>query len=517
MFSQGVVGIMLAVLFTTYVGDTRISDAAMNGDQVLVQSLLKQKADVNAPQGDGNTALHWAAFRDDVGMARALIQAGANVNAPTRLSDVAPLHLAATNGSATMIELLLRAGADVNKPNGNGTTALMFAAASGKTDATKVLLDYGIDVNARDSNHGQTAVMFAAARNNGPAIRLLADRGANLKIMSYVTDVNPIEKEKTRGKQVGGNTALHFAAREGQMDAVQALVTAGADVNQVSGTNAMSPLIQAIITGHYDIAKYLLDHGADPNLATNKEGLAPLWAAIDSRFAARLQYPPPGVEQEKTSHMDLLKELLARRANPNTTLKSKPWFRTTGYSLGLDLAGSTAFWRAAQANDLVAMKLLVAAGANPSIGTTHGHSPLQVAAGMMWDFQTATFVPETRMETIRYLVEDLGADVNAKDDKGYSVLHGAAFIGQNDVIVYLVAHGADVAVRANQISNGRSAQAVPPSTGDTVADMANGWVEKVLQFPETINLLVKMGSAFSNTCFASVCVNPTRLAKAPQD
>ena len=517
MFSQGVVRIMLAVLFTTYVGDTRISDAAMNGDHVLVQSLLKQKVDVNAPQGDGNTALHWAAFRDDVGMARALIQAGANVNAPTRLSDITPLHLGATNGSATMIELLLRAGADVNQPNGNGTTALMLAAASGQTDAIKVLLDHGIDVNARDSNHGQTAVMFAAARNNGPAIRLLAEGGANLKIMSYVTDVNPVEKEKTRGRQVGGNTALHFASREGQMDAVQALVTAGADVNQVSGTNAMSPLIQAIITGHFDIAKYLLDHGADPNLATKKEGLAPLWATIDARFAARLQYPPPSVEQEKTSHMDLLKALLARGANPNRTLKSKPWFRTTGYSFGLDLGGSTAFWRAAQANDLVAMKLLVAAGANPSIGTTHGYSPLLVAAGMMQDVQVANLVPEARMETIRYLVEDLGADVNAKDDKGYSVLHGAAFMGQNDVIAYLVAHGADVAVRANQISNGRSAQAVPPGTGDTVADMANGWVEKVLQFPETINLLVKMGSAFSNTCFASVCVNPTRLAKAPQD
>src|SRR5688572_5682175 len=114
MFSQSAAGMMLALLFTSYGGDTRISDAAMKGNQVLVQSLLKQKVDVNASQGDGNTALHWAAYRDDVEMARSLIQAGANLKANTRLGDVTPLHLASANGSAAMIELLLKAGAEVN-------------------------------------------------------------------------------------------------------------------------------------------------------------------------------------------------------------------------------------------------------------------------------------------------------------------------------------------------------------------------------------------------------------------
>src|SRR5262249_18725538 len=245
--------------------------------------------------------------------------------------------------------------------------------------------------------------------------------------------------------------------------------------------------------------------------ATKKEGLMPLWATIDSRYAARTQYPAPSVEQEKTSHLDLLKALLDAGAEPNARLASKPWFRTLGNSFGLDPAGSTAFWRATQANDIDAMKLLVAAGANPNIATTHGCTPLQVAAGMMQDFQAANFVPEARMNVIRYLVEDLAADVNARDDKAYSVLHGAAFIGRNDVVMYLIAHGADVTARANQISSGASAQPAKPGQGDTVADMANGWTEKVLQFPDTVNLLVKMGSAFSNTCFASVCVNPTRI------
>lgn len=541
---------MLALLFTTSGADSRLSDAAMKGDHVLFQSLLKQKVDVNVAQGDGSTALHWAAYRDDLEMAKSLIQAGANAKAQTRLGDVTPLHLAATNGSAAMLELLLKAGAEVNRPNGNGTTALMLAAASGKIDAIRTLLDFGANIDARDTAHGQTALMFAASRNSGAAIKLLAVRGANLKIASDVTEVklfndkpstvpadarvhngNPLTSsepdkpanavpvkpptdERARNvTMVGGNTALHFAARDGQMEAVAALVAAGADVNQVSATDAMSPLIQAIITGHFDIAKYLLQHGADPNLATKKEGLTPLWATLDSRYAARIQYPAPSVEQEKTTHLELIQELLKTGAKPNARLTSKPWFRTLGNSFGLDPAGSTAFWRAAQANDLEAMKILLAAGANPNIATTHGCSPLQVAAGMMQDFQAANFVPEARMETVRYLVETLGADVNSRDDKAYSVLHGAAFIGRNDVVAYLIAHGADVTARANQISNGASAQAAKPGQGDTVADMANGWTEKVLQFPDTVNLLIKMGSGFSNTCFASVCVNPTRSDK----
>jgi ankyrin len=500
----------------------------MNGDRATVQSLLKEKVDVNEGQGDGNTALHWAAYRDDLEMARLLIQAGATVKAKTRIGDMTALHLAATNGSAAMVQLLLKAGADANTRNGNGTTPLMLAAAAGKTEAIGVLLDNGADPNARDTNHGQTAVMFAAALNRGPAIRLLSSRGAALKITSKIDEskpnnsdrgVNNGEARAAGAAQVGGNTPLHFAARDGQMEAVQALLDSGADVNQISATDAMSPLVQSIITGHYDVAQYLLDRGADPNLATKKEGLTPLWATIDSRFAPRAWYPSPSVEQEKTTHLDLVKELLAHGANPNARLTSKPWFRTFGDSAGPDPAGSTAFWRAAQANDIDAMKILVAAGANPTITTTHGCSPLQAAAGMQQDFQGANYVPEARMNVIRYLVEELGANVNARDDKGYTVLHGASFIGRNDIIMYLVAHGADVSIRANQISNGPSTQQpAKPGQGDTVADMANGWIEKVLQYPETVTLAMSLGSDFSNTCWASVCVNPTRPdkpAKAP--
>jgi hypothetical protein len=163
------------------------------------------------------------------------------------------------------------------------------------------------------------------------------------------------------------------------------------------------------------------------------------------------------------------------------------------------------------------MKLLIAAGANPNIATTHGSTALQAAAGMSVDFQGTNVVPEAGLATAKYLVEELGADVNAKDDKGYTVLHAAAFVGHNDVVLYLVSHGADITVRANQISNGASAQQAKAGQGDTVADMANGWTEKVLQFPDTVALARKLGSEFSNTCFASLCVNPTRETKTPKN
>ena len=521
MLGQSIVGIVLAMLLAAPGGDTRLPDAAMQGAREAVQSLLDQNVDVDAAQADGNTALHWAAYRDDMEMARLLIQADANVHARTRPGDLSPLLMAARNGSAAMIELLLKAGSDANSTNANGTTPLMFAAASGNTDALRILLGHGAEVNATDIPNGQTALMFAAARNRGAAIQLLATYGADLRTTSRVSTVKPFgrfgvpgeEEDNKKTTEMGGNTPLHFAAREGHMDAVRELIVAGADVNQTSVSDNMSPLTQAIINGHFDIAKFLLDHGADPDIASTKDGLFPLWVTIDARYAHREWYPAPSVEQEKTDYLDLIKDLLALGANPNARLGAKPWFRTFGNSNGPDPAGSTAFWRAAQANDMAAMKLLLGAGADPDIAPTAGCSPLQVAVGMEHDFQGTNVVPDARMDAVKFLLEEVGADVNSKDDKGFTVLHGAAFLGRNDIILYLVEKGADVRARANQIGNGDSHLPAEPGQGDTVADMANGWTQKTLQFPETVSLLIELGSEFSNTCWASVCVNPTRPDK----
>jgi len=506
-------------------GDTRLADSAMQGDRAAVQALLQQKVDVNAPQGDGTTALHWAAYRDDVEMAKLLVKAGANIKAATRIGGMTPLFMAAKNGNAAIIDLLIKSGAEINVANSNGTTPLMLVSSSGKPDAVKVLLDHGANVNAADVTNGQTALMFAAVLNRDAAIRLLAERGANLNATSKISTVPENRRydnqEARRVKDpvvMGGNTALLFAAREGQMEAVKALVEAGADVNEVSLSDKMPPITQSIVTGHFDIAKYLLDHGANPNLTTTASKITPLWAVLDARFANREWYPAPPTEQEKTTHMDLIKGLVDKGADINARVGPRPWFRGFGNSSSPDPEGTTAFWRAALGLDLEAMKYLFARGADPKIAARHGSTALQAAAGMHHSHQGMTQVPEARVDVIKYLVEDLRLDVNAKDDKGYTPLHGAALIGRDDIIEYLISKGADISARADSISGngdgGGEAKEAPAGKGDTVADMANGWSMNYPQYPETVTHLMKLGSEFSNTCWASTCVNPTRPDKA---
>jgi len=453
-----------------------------------------------------------------------LVKAGANVRVVTRVGEMTPLFMASKNGNAAMIDLLLKSGADPNAANSNGTTPLMLASASGKADAVKTLLGRGANVNAKDNTNGQTPLMFAAALNRADAIRALVDAGADLNVSSKISSVGenapPRENNGRRGRApvvMGGNTALLYAARDGQMNAVAALIKAGANVDQVSVSDKMPPITQAIVTGHFDVAKLLLDNGANPNLASQTTKLTPLYGVLDSRYAQREWYPPPSVEQEKTTHLELIKALLDKGADVNAQVGGKPWYRGFGNSGGPDPDGSTAFWRATAALDLEAMKLLLSRGADPNIATRRGCAPLQVAAGLQHSHQGANQVPDARLEVIKFLVEEMKANVNAKDDRGYTALHGAALIGRNDVIEYLVQKGGDIKARATQISGsgdgGGEAKEAAEGKGDTIADMANGWSMNSPQFPETVQFVLKLGSEFSNTCWASTCVNPTRPDK----
>jgi ankyrin repeat protein len=592
MFGKGLILCISIVAVVLAASDTRLPDAAMQGDKDAVRSLLDQRVDVNAPQGDGTTALHWAAYKDDVGMAKMLLAAGANVKATTRVGEITPLLMACKNGNAAMIELLLMAGADANSADEHLTTALMMAAASGHQDAVKVLLDHGAEVNAREGSHGQTALMFAAALNRDAAIKTLLDHGANPRIATRALklpkpaprsdDAMPEEKQakpapapdkesesdqkaalealahsiglkaavyapgkpadnsgdlkelvqklsakvdelekrlpgeksytednnnsnfgivRERGTlDMGGMTALLFAARGGHMEAARALLEGGADINQVSTSEKTSPLVLAAMNGHFDLAKFFVDWSADPNLANN-QGLTALYAVIDVQWAPKGWFPSPDTGQEKTSYLDLMKALLEGGADPNARITKKLWFRSFGDHSWVDTAGSTAFWRAAQSSDVEAMRLLVKYGVDPDIPTLHGTTALMAAAGIGWGYHYSMNAPDSWMAAVKYCVQ-LGADVNAADDKGYTALHGAAYLGNHEMINYLIEKGADVKAVAKD--------------KNTVADMANGPTRFGIPHPETVALLEKLGSANSHNCRSDQClVAPKDDKKAP--
>jgi ankyrin repeat protein len=489
---------------------TDLADAAMRGDIDAVRSQLEGGADVNANQGDGMTALHWAAHKDNLEMARMLLAAGADVERGTRIGSIVPLFLAATNGSAAMIELLLDAGADANATNELGTTVLMKAAASGSLDAVTNLLDNGASLNVREKAREQTALMFAAGLDRAPVVRLLAARGADLDAISKMVPVgndlvdeegNPIPapsrtgitRRRPRGEGrvtgMGGMTALHYASRAGLIDTVRALVEVGADVDRMNPVDYTTPLIVATINGRYDVAKYLLDHGADPN-ASEIEGLTALYAVVASRWAPVAWTPTAsttdsGIVQQKVTHLELMKMLLDRGADPNAKIAKTPWYNPPHHAQRwVEWAGTTPLWRAAQSTDLEAVKLLVAYGADGQIPSDENTTPLMAAAGVGWTGNFSVNAPDAFLTTARYLVEEVGVDVNAEHTTaGYTALMGAAWRGDNELVSYLVEKGARLDVRTH--------------LGWSVTDMANGPYLRSsvpLKHPETVALLREFGA-----------------------
>jgi ankyrin repeat protein len=271
---------------------------------------------------------------------------------------------------------------------------------------------------------------------------------------------------------------------------VRALVEEGANVNNPGEGEKVSPLVMAIVNGHFDVAKYLLQNNADPNLA-NIEGLTALYAVVDMQWAPYAWRPQPIASQENTSHLELMKMLLERGANPNARLSKRVWFRSLpSDSTWVNPAGATPFWRAAEAVDVDAMRLLVHAGADPKLPVFDGVTPLMVAAGLGWAPNFSRNAPG-RMDAVKYCLE-LGLDVKAKSQKGYTALHGAAFLGDNDLIAFLVDYGADVTA----VSKDKN----------TVVDMANGPFAHAIVHSDTIALLEKLGAKNSNNCRADTCL-----------
>ena len=514
-----------------------VADAVMHKQVAAVRDLLKQGADVNAAQGDGMTPLHWAVSHGDLELTKMLLVAGANVRATTRINGYTPLFLAARDGNGEVVAALLAAGADAKAASTTGSTPLMLAAGAGNIDAVQRLLEAGAEIDAKERARGQTALMFAAANNRVEVIKLLARRGARVSATSKVVDLFELTRDAKPAPTtpipgvdraynyneligyMGGMTPLLFAAREGHLEAATALLEAGADVNQPRDGDATTPLLMASLNGHFDLGKFFLERGADPNLAA-ENGATPLYAVLNCVYAQKSNYPQPrAFTQQKQSYLDYMAALLDKGADPNVRLKKKVWY--SGYNSdlsGVDETGATPFWRAAYASDVPAMKLLVARGADPHIPTikpagrprfgdqqrevtdVSGVPPAPVGAPSVTPLMAATGVgyaegfaanshiihPAGWMPAVKYLVDELGADVNARDHEGNTALHNAAAHGHVEMILYLVSKGADVKAVNRE--------------GQTTADMANGPVQRTQPYPEAVELLVKLGAKNNNKC-----------------
>ncbi len=440
----------------------------MNHDKQSVRSLLKLHADVNVPQADGTTAMHWAARWDDFEMADLLIAAGANVKAPNRFGAT-PLSLACTNGSAAMMERLLKAGEDPNAVISDaGDTALMLAARTGKPDALKVLLEHGADAN-KTNTEGQTALMWAVAEKNAAAAKVLIDHGADVNVQTH--ELPPPSMFQTIFSApfpAGGMTALLYAARQNDLESARILIAAGANVKQ-GAADGSSPLLVAIMNEHYALAKYLLEQGADPN-ATDDKGRGPLYAAIDMR---NLEWStrPATPEKDTLSDLDLIKALIDHGADLNARLTKKIPLRGQPSFDGrwANAIGATPFWRAAQSDDVTVMKLLVDRGADPLLATKDHTTPLMVAAGVGWSDGQSHGSQADAPEALKLCLQ-WGGDVNAVNDEGYTALHGASFRGANEVVEFLADHGAKMDVKNKE---GR----MPVNMAEGMHLGPGGWVE----------------------------------------
>jgi ankyrin repeat protein len=440
--------------------DRRVVDAAKSGDRAAIIRLVQQKADVNVPEPDGTTAVSWAVRQGDIETVDRLIRAGANVKAANRYG-VTPLYLASLNGDPDVILKLLKAGANANDAVTEGETALMTAARTGHLDAVKVLIEAGAVVDARENWRGQTALMWAAAEGHPAVIKELAAHGANVNAQSSLQKWERQVTAEPREKWMppGGLTPIYFAARQGCVECIKMLASLKANVNFVD-QDGVTPLVDALMNGHFDAAGALLDAGADPNLA-DATGRTPLYAAVDMNTVPSSNRPGPKTIENEMTGLDIISKLLDKGANPNARLKKQVPYRTK-VDRGSDTmlgAGTTPFLRAARAGDAAAMRLLLKRGADPKIATGSdvpqdvsqpvrrqpgGINPLMAAAGLGAKEEDTVGRKKTEADAIEAIKVclDGGVDINAVDGRGQTALYGAALQGYDEVVKFLLAHGA---------------------------------------------------------------------------
>jgi len=421
---------------------TPLIEAIKAADLNTARQLLTSGVDVQETQGDGATALHWAVHRNNQDAVNLLLAAGIDVNVSNELGATA-LWLASINGDAGMIELLLTAGANPNLSLKRGETPLMTAARSGNVNAVLLLLENGADIDRAETEHGQTALMWATAQRHAGVVRILLDNGADLTARSKVW----YQLENTAGNTNtsgnfrmahGGSTPFMFAARSGDIATSQALLDAGANVNDTEASKA-SALVVAAHSGHEELALFLLKSGANPNLAA--AGYAPIHAAV------------------LRSQFELVEQLLEKGADINAKVAHGTSGRrfSADYSVRSQLIGMNAFWMAAKYGEVKIVQLLLDRGADPFFVSEAGVTTLQVAMGnsgssldhrrdRIGNAAPDLYAEEQRTLALAKILIDRGIDVNAADDRGQTAMHHAVLKNFPAVVQYLALRGADIAV-----------------------------------------------------------------------
>lgn len=553
-------------------GLTALHWAAMNNDTELAGVLLYAGATVRPlTRVGGYTPLHLAARSGHAEVIQTLLDAGADANAWTS-TGVTALHFAALANADGAIRALAGGGADLDAQDGyQSRTPLVFAAGRNATTALTTLLELGADPSIQTDlkdytarseydrdERAQRARIRAAERGDEPVSNDNADRfQAPTPPDSTQADpdaeddeeeaedeeeeaeeAEPEEEKKPEEPPVralssteqigvqGGFTALHYAAREGHMEAAKILLEGGADIDQPTGGDLTTPLLAAVINGNYDLAKMLLEAGADPNMVSD-DGVGPLFATLNIEWSLRTWYPQPQMfRTQETSYLELMEALLEAGADPNARTSTHVWYAAYNAGrMGVDFTGATPFWRAAYATDVTAMRLLHSYGADPNIWTIKlpsrrffGGPPMQttpddepeldpsglpevpvggeavhpmhaasgVGFGTSRVAQQHRAVPDGWLPAMKYFVEELGIDPNLRDADGYTAVHHSAARGDNATILYLVEQGADVTLVSRR--------------GQTTADMANSPEQRAQPHPATIALLEKLGSHNNHNC-----------------
>jgi ankyrin repeat protein len=445
---------LIAYVCASLLAAVPIVDAVKQKDTAAVRALLQKRVDVNAPEADGATALHWAVYGDDAALVDLLIAAGAKVDVANDLA-MTPLHLASVNGNAAIVKKLLEKGANPDAASETGVTPLMEAARSGNADVVRALLTRGANVNAKETDRGQTALMWAVARQHPAVVKVLLEHRADVHARTRVRplrvmlDQGPRRTVKTsmqdaRRIEAGGSTALLFAAHVGDAESAKLLLAAGAGVNDTAA-DGNSALVVAAFSGHPPVARVLIDAGADPNAAG---------AGYTALHAAVLRSDPATV-----------KALLAKGANPNAPLTKGSPVRRFGsqWALPTPMTGATPLMVAAIYLEVDIIRVLVAGGANHAIGLPNGTTPVLAAAGIPVEQETrpsdlarrnvvdndSPQIPRAETDVLEAtrLLLDAGADVNSATDAGDTALHAAATAGMPSVIQLLADRGAALDVK----------------------------------------------------------------------